>query len=384
MINVGIIGWRGMVGSVMLQRMQAEGDFDHINPVFFTTSSPNKPAPNFKQKQKLLLDANCIESLKSLDIVISMQGSKYTQKIHPQLRSQNWRGYWIDASSHLRMHKNSIIMLDPVNKKHIEKSLKQGCKDFTGGNCTVSLMLMAIAGLVNSNLVKAVQATTYQAISGQGAKAMAELFAQQQILANYNKELTGLKLVEHIHSLCKNTNFPTQNIGATLSANILPWIDSYAENGQSKEEFKAMTETNKILNYQQNITIDSTCVRTPSLRCHSQSLFIHLKENIPLSEINTILTSPHNFNEIIPNEKKDTLEHLSPISAENSLKIKIGRIRKANLGNNFLQLFTVGDQLLWGAAEPLRRGLRIILEHIKDNHKESKQYDTKKQLAIHT
>ena len=370
MIQVGIIGVRGMVGSTLLDRMQTENDLENLNITFFSSSQQNTPAPDINQQQKNFANAHQIDDLSKMDILISTQGSQYTQEVHPKLRNLNWTGYWIDAASHLRMHKSSIIILDPINKTHIEDGLKNGIKDFIGSNCTVSLMLMAIAGLTQKELVKSIQATTYQAISGSGANAITELYDQLKITSQMANDQHGLVLANTLHHKLRidENQLPTKHIQTTLAMSLIPWIDTPMQYGQTKEEWKAMSETNKILNTEKNpIPIDSTCVRIPTLRCHSQSLFLELHQDLPIEEIEALIDNAHPWVKVVPNTQKDSIHQLSPIICANSLTIKVGRVRKTNKSPNHIQLFSTGDQLLWGAAEPLRRTLKIIIKHIQKN-----------------
>ena len=368
MIQVGIIGVRGMVGSTLLDRMQTENDLENLNITFFSTSQQNTPAPNLNQQQKNFANAYQINNLEKMDILVSTQGSQYTREVHPKLRSRNWKGYWIDAASHLRMNKNSIIILDPINKVHIENGLENGIKDFIGSNCTVSLMLMAIAGLTQQKLVKSIQATTYQAISGAGANAITELYEQLKITSQMADETQGLTLANTLHQklISQKNQLPTTHINNILAMSLIPWIDTPMPNGQTKEEWKAMAETNKILgSIKRPIPIDTTCVRTPTLRCHSQALFLELTQNLHVYEIESLIQKSHPWVEVVPNTQIDSTKKLDPITCANSLRIKVGRIRKTNKSPNCIQLFTTGDQLLWGAAEPIRRTLKIIVQHCK-------------------
>ena len=383
MIQVGIIGARGMVGSTLLKRMRKEGDFENLDITFFSTSQENKPAPKVNQKNQTFKNAYHIKNLTPMEILISTQGSQYTQEIHQKLREHNWNGFWIDAASYLRMKKNSIIVLDPINKENIERGLERGIKDFIGSNCTVSLMLMAIGGLIQKKLVKSIQVTTYQAISGSGANAITELYQQIKMTSQMANEQQGLNLADTLHhnlSLKKN-HLPKTHIQNTLAMNLIPWIDRPMQNGQSKEEWKAMCETNKILNCEEKpIPVDSTCVRVPTLRCHSQSLFLELEKNLTLCEVESIIENAHPWVEVVPNTQKNSTHELSPITCANSLTIKVGRIRKALKSENHFQLFTTGDQLLWGAAEPIRRTLKIIVNHIKNVKSKKRLSTTEKAL----
>lgn len=367
MLNIGIVGIRGMVGSVLIDRMLKEKDLTGCRTYYFSTSQAGSPI-SIDDTTHTLLNANDILQLQKMHVIIATQGSQYTQKIHPQLRKNNWKGYWIDAASYLRMSEKSIIILDPINKTHIENGLKNGIKDFIGSNCTVSLMLMAIAGLTQQKLVKSIQATTYQAISGAGANAITELYNQLKITSQMVDGIQGLALANTLHQklISPKNQLPTTHINNILAMSLIPWIDKPMPNGQTKEEWKAMAETNKILGSTKiPIPIDTTCVRTPTLRCHSQALFIELTQNLPVSEIESLIQKAHPWVEVVRNTQIDSTEKLNPITCANSLTIKVGRIRKANKNQNCIQLFTTGDQLLWGAAEPIRRTLKIIMQHCK-------------------
>ena len=367
-MRVGLVGWRGMVGSVLMQRMVEERDFDHIDPVFYTTSQVGIPAPNLGKDAGLLQDAFDIQSLLKLDAIITCQGGSYTEKVYPALRQAGWKGYWIDAASTLRMKDDAIITLDPVNFDQIQQGIHAGTNTYVGGNCTVSLMLMGLGGLYKAGLVEWVSAMTYQAASGAGAKNMRELISQMGVvndcvtseLANPSSSILDIdrKVAETIRS----DSFPTSEFGAPLAGSLIPWIDVKRENGQSKEEWKATVETNKILGLQDSpIAIDGTCVRIGAMRCHSQALTIKLKQDVPMDEIEEIIATHNDWVKVIPNERDITAQELTPAKVTGTLSVPVGRLRKMSMGNDFLNAFTVGDQLLWGAAEPLRRTLRIIL-----------------------
>ena len=371
-MRVGLVGWRGMVGSVLMQRMVEERDFDHIEPVFYTTSQVGIPAPNLGKDAGLLQDAFDIQSLLKLDAIITCQGGSYTEKVYPALRQAGWRGYWIDAASTLRMKDDAIITLDPVNFDQIQQGIHAGTNTYVGGNCTVSLMLMGLGGLYKAGLVEWVSAMTYQAASGAGAKNMRELISQMGVvndcvtseLANPSSSILDIdrKVAETIRS----DSFPTSEFGAPLAGSLIPWIDVKRENGQSKEEWKATVETNKILGLQDSpIAIDGTCVRIGAMRCHSQALTIKLKQDVPMDEIEEIIATHNDWVKVIPNERDITAQELTPAKVTGTLSVPVGRLRKMSMGNDFLNAFTVGDQLLWGAAEPLRRTLRIILNEKK-------------------
>ncbi|PJC88317.1 aspartate-semialdehyde dehydrogenase [Vibrio sp. HA2012] len=367
-MRVGLVGWRGMVGSVLMQRMVEERDFDHIEPVFYSTSQIGIPAPSLGKDAGLLQDAFDIESLKKLDAVITCQGGGYTEKVYPALRQAGWKGYWIDAASTLRMEKDAIITLDPVNLTQIQQGIHSGIKTYVGGNCTVSLMLMGLGGLYEKGLVEWMSAMTYQAASGAGAKNMRELISQMgAINDSVSTELADpsssiLDIDRKVAETIRSSSFPTEQFGAPLAGSLIPWIDVKRENGQSKEEWKAIAETNKILGRQDNpIAIDGTCVRIGAMRCHSQALTIKLKQNVPMDEIEDIIASHNDWVKVIPNERDITAQELSPAKVTGTLSVPVGRLRKLAMGDDFLNAFTVGDQLLWGAAEPLRRTLRILL-----------------------
>ncbi len=367
-MRVGLVGWRGMVGSVLMQRMVEERDFDLIEPVFFSTSQIGVPAPNFGKDAGMLHDAFDIESLKQLDAVITCQGGSYTEKVYPALRQAGWKGYWIDAASTLRMDKEAIITLDPVNLKQILHGIHHGTKTFVGGNCTVSLMLMALGGLYERGLVEWMSAMTYQAASGAGAQNMRELISQMGVINDaVSSELANpassiLDIDKKVAETMRSGSFPTDNFGVPLAGSLIPWIDVKRDNGQSKEEWKAGVEANKILGLQDSpVPIDGTCVRIGAMRCHSQALTIKLKQNIPLDEIEEMIATHNDWVKVIPNERDITARELTPAKVTYTLSVPVGRLRKMAMGDDFLNAFTVGDQLLWGAAEPLRRTLRIIL-----------------------
>ncbi|ELK8309220.1 TPA: aspartate-semialdehyde dehydrogenase [Vibrio vulnificus] len=367
-MRVGLVGWRGMVGSVLMQRMVEEKDFDLIEPVFFSTSQIGIPAPNFGKDAGLLQDAFNIDALKQLDAVITCQGGGYTEKVYPALREAGWKGYWIDAASTLRMAPDSIITLDPINLAQIQQGIHSGTNTFVGGNCTVSLMLMALGGLYKQGMVEWMSAMTYQAASGAGAQNMRELISQMGVINDaVSSELANpsssiLDIDRKVAETMRSSSFPVDNFGAPLAGSLIPWIDVKRENGQSKEEWKGGVEANKILGLQNSpIPIDGTCVRIGAMRCHSQALTIKLKQNVPLDEIEELIASDNEWVKVIPNERDITAQELTPAKVTGTLSIPVGRLRKMSMGDDFLNAFTVGDQLLWGAAEPLRRTLRIIL-----------------------
>ena len=358
-----------MVGSVLMQRMQQEGDFDHVDPVFFTTSQIGGKGPAIGKDVAALKDARDIAELKAMDIVVSAQGGDYTNEIYPKLRAAGWTGYWIDAASALRMQKDAVIILDPVNRDVIDAALKQGGKNFIGGNCTVSLMLMGMHGLFKAGLVEWVTAMTYQAASGAGAQNMRELLAQMGALHGAVKSLLDdpvssiLEIDRKVSESQRGGALPTEHFGVPLAGSLIPWIDKDLGNGQSKEEWKAQAEGNKILGREANpIPMDGVCVRIGAMRCHSQALTIKLKRDLPISEIEDILAAANPWVKVIPNRKEASVRELTPAAVTGTLAVPIGRLRKLPMGGDYLSAFTVGDQLLWGAAEPLRRMLRILLE----------------------
>lgn len=366
---VGLVGWRGMVGSVLMNRMVQEGDFAHITPVFFSTSNAGGDAPDFGTPAGTLKDANDISELAKCDTIITCQGGDYTKSVHSKLRDSGWNGYWIDAASSLRMNDDAVIILDPVNRSVIDNALANGKKDFIGGNCTVSLMLMAIGELFARDWVEWVSAMTYQAASGAGANNMRELIAGMGYIHDGVKDELAdpasaiLEIDRKVAELQRSDEFPKQYFGAPLAGSLIPYIDSQLDNGQSREEWKGQAETNKILGKGDSdlINIDGICVRIGAMRCHSQALTIKLKKDIPLQEIQQALIDSDNpWLDVVPNDKPDTVARLSPVAVTGTLNVALGRLRKMNMGGEYLTAFTVGDQLLWGAAEPLRRMLAII------------------------
>ncbi|WPA92209.1 aspartate-semialdehyde dehydrogenase [Providencia zhijiangensis] len=368
MKNVGFIGWRGMVGSVLMQRMVEEGDFNVIHPVFFTTSQHGAEAPVFGGHRSTLQDAFDIDALSALDIIISCQGGDYTNEVYPKLREAGWKGYWIDAASALRMKDDAIIILDPVNHQYIQDGLNKGIKTFVGGNCTVSLMLMSLGGLFANNLVEWASVATYQAASGAGARNMRELLSQMGSLhAQVAKELQNpasaiLEIEKKVTDFTRSGSMPTDAFGVPLAGSLIPWIDKALENGQSREEWKGQAETNKILATGSNIIpVDGLCVRVGALRCHSQAFTLKLKKDVPLNEVEQLLASHNEWVKVVPNDREITMRELTPAAVTGTLSTPVGRLRKLNMGPEYLSAFTVGDQLLWGAAEPLRRMLRILL-----------------------
>ncbi|UAX41976.1 aspartate-semialdehyde dehydrogenase [Pasteurella canis] len=368
MQNVGFIGWRGMVGSVLMDRMQQENDFANINPVFFTTSQAGQKAPVFAGKEAgELKSAFDINELQKLDIIVTCQGGDYTNEVYPKLRATGWNGYWIDAASALRMEKEAIIVLDPVNQNVISEGLKNGIKTYVGGNCTVSLMLMALGGLFERDLVEWVSVATYQAASGAGAKNMRELLVQMgqledSVKADLDNPASSILDIERQVTAKMRGDLPIDNFGAPLAGSLIPWIDKLWEDGQTKEEWKGYAETNKILGLDHNpIPVDGLCVRIGALRCHSQAFTIKMKKDLPLEEIEQILASHNEWVKVIPNDKETTLCELTPTKVTGTLSVPVGRLRKLKMGPEYLAAFTVGDQLLWGAAEPLRRILKQLV-----------------------
>ncbi|WP_058910407.1 aspartate-semialdehyde dehydrogenase [Entomohabitans teleogrylli] len=367
MKNVGFIGWRGMVGSVLMQRMVEERDFDAIRPVFFSTSQLGQEAPAFGgHAGGTLQDAYSLEALKALDIIVTCQGGDYTNEMYPKLRESGWQGYWIDAASSLRMKDDAIIILDPVNQHVIQDGLNKGIKTFVGGNCTVSLMLMSLGGLFANDLVEWVSVATYQAASGGGARHMRELLTQMgQLHSEVAAELADpasaiLDIERKVTRLTRSGALPVDNFGVPLAGSLIPWIDKQLENGQSREEWKGQAETNKILNTARAIPVDGLCVRVGALRCHSQAFTLKLKKDVSLSTIESMLASHNDWVKVVPNDREITMRELTPAAVTGTLTTPVGRLRKLNMGPEFLSAFTVGDQLLWGAAEPLRRMLRQL------------------------
>ncbi|NOY14442.1 MAG: aspartate-semialdehyde dehydrogenase [Deltaproteobacteria bacterium] len=363
---VGLVGWRGMVGSVLMQRMVEENDLAGVEAVFFSTSQAGQAAPDFGQGGGTLEDANNIAKLAEQDVIITCQGGDYTKKIHPELRAAGWDGYWIDAASALRMDENAVIILDPTNLDVIEDALNNGVKDFIGGNCTVSLMLIAIGGLFKAGLVEWVSSMTYQAASGAGAPNMRELLAQMGCLNNAVAEQLKtpgsaiLEIDRKVTATLRSDEIPTAEFGFPLAGSVLPWIDREVEDGQSREEWKGYAETNKILGNGTPIPVDGICVRIGSMRCHSQALTIKLNKDLPIDAIEQIIDNDNQWVKLVPNTKAATLEQLTPTAVSGTLSIPVGRVRKMKMGPEYLSAFTCGDQLLWGAAEPLRRMLRIL------------------------
>ncbi len=367
-MRVGFVGWRGMVGSVLMSRMLEENDFALIEPVFFTTSNVGGEGPDIGVDIPPLMDAYDLESLASLDAIISCQGGDYTKRVFSDLRNAGWKGFWIDAASSLRMEDDAVLALDPVNKNVIEEGLKSGVKNFIGGNCTVSLMLMGLGGLFRAGHVEWVSAMTYQAASGSGAKNMRELITQmgeiKSCVASALKDPSSAILeIDRQVAETMRSGLSIDEFGAPLAGSLLPFIDTQLKNGQSREEWKGGVETNKILgSTAKPIPIDGICVRVGAMRCHSQALTIKLNSDIPLDEISEMIDSANEWSKVIPNDRDITLQELTPTKVTGTLSVPVGRLRKMAMGPEYLSAFTVGDQLLWGAAEPLRRMLRILLE----------------------
>jgi aspartate-semialdehyde dehydrogenase len=367
-MQVGIIGWRGMVGSVLVQRMREERDFDLVDPVFFSTSQAGTTAPAIGKTVPAVKDANDVTALAAMDVLISCQGGEYTADIHPKLRKAGWKGYWIDAARQLRMADDAVIILDPVNREVIDRALDRGLKDFIGGNCTVSLMLMAMDGLFRADLIEWMTSMTYQAASGGGAKHMRELISQMGLAHASVADLLAdpassiLDIDRELIATQRGSDFPVANFGFPLAGSLLAWIDADLGNGQSREEWKAQAEGNKILGRSsRQIPIDGICVRIGSMRCHSQALTVKLRRDVPLAEIERLLADANDWVKVVPNEKNATLRDLTPTAVTGTLTVPVGRLKKLSMGGDYLQAFTVGDQLLWGAAEPLRRMMRIIV-----------------------
>ncbi|HEY7945895.1 MAG TPA: aspartate-semialdehyde dehydrogenase [Casimicrobiaceae bacterium] len=368
MMRVGFVGWRGMVGSVLLQRMLEEKDFDLIDPVFFSTSSAGAPGPKIGRSNAPLKDAGNARALAELDVIVTCQGGEWTKPMHAKLRGMGWNGYWIDAASALRMADDAVIVLDPVNKDVIDAALDRGVRNYIGGNCTVSLMMMAIAGLLKRDLVEWMTCMTYQSASGAGAQNMRELLQQMGEAHLAAKELLDdpgssiLDIDREVAGILRDGRFPTEHTGVPLAGSLIPWIAEDMGNGVSKEEWKGGAETNKILGREARpIPVESICVRIGAMRCHSQALTIKLKRNLPLPEIERMLGDAHPWARVVPNTREASLRELTPAAVTGKLEIPIGRLRKLAIGDDYLGAFTVGDQLLWGAAEPLRRMLRILL-----------------------
>jgi len=374
MLRVGIVGWRGMVGSVLVQRMREERDFDHVEPVFFSTSQAGGKGPEIGKATEAVKNATDLAELKKLPVIISCQGGDYTSEIYPKLRQQGWKGYWIDAASALRMNDDAVIILDPLNMDLIKSAIKAGTKNYIGGNCTVSLMLMGMAGLFQRDEVEWMTSMTYQAASGQGASAMRDLVAQMATIADRSQQLLDdpasaiLEIDRNVTESIRSRDLPRETIGYPLAGSLLPWIDKDLGNGQSREEWKAQAEANKILgrgngkNGAKAIPMDGVCVRVGAMRCHSQAMTIKLRRPVPMDEVEGMLADAHDWVKVVPNRREETLAELTPAAVTGKLTVPVGRLRKLPMGDDYLAAFTVGDQLLWGAAEPLRRMVRILLD----------------------
>lgn len=367
MKRVGLVGWRGMVGSVLMQRMREENDFADIEPVFFSTSQAGQPGPDVGKDVPPLKDATDLDELKAMEAIVSCQGGGYTQEIYPRLRQAGWSGYWIDAASTLRMEEDSVLILDPVNLGVIEQALADGYKTFVGGNCTVSLLLMAVGGLLKQDLVEWISPMTYQAASGAGAQNMRELLQQMGSIHGSVKPLLDdpagaiLEIDRTVSEFMRSSEYPSEHFGVPLAGSLIPWIDSAMPNGQTREEWKAQVEANKILGRAADpVPIDGVCVRIGAMRSHSQALTVKLRKDVPLPDVEAILAQANDWVKVVPNEREASMRELTPAAVTGTLSVPVGRLRKLNMGPEFLGAFTVGDQLLWGAAEPLRRMLRIL------------------------
>lgn len=369
MKRVGLVGWRGMVGSVLMQRMVEERDFDLVEPVFFTTSQVGGKGPSIGREVPALQDARSIDALKPMDIIISCQGGDYTAEVFPKLREAGWSGHWIDAASSLRMQDDAVIILDPVNLNVIKDAIIHGGRNWIGGNCTVSLMLMAVGALFRRDLVEWMSAMTYQAASGAGAQNMRELLTQMGEVHRVAKGLLDdpasaiLDIDREVAGILREEKFPTANFGVPLAGSLIPWIDKEMDNGQSREEWKGQAETNKILGRESNpVPVDGICVRVGAMRCHSQALTLKLRQDVPLDEIEGMIAESNAWVRVVPNRRDSSMRELTPAAVTGTLSVPVGRLRKLNMGPQYLGAFTCGDQLLWGAAEPLRRMLRVLLD----------------------
>ena len=366
-MKTGIVGWRGMVGSVLMDRMRAERDFDVIEPVFFSTSQAGGVAPDVGRGAGVLRSATDLDALAACDVIVTCQGGDYTNAVHPRLRAGGWQGYWIDAASALRMKDDAVIILDPVNRNVIDAALKSGVRDYVGGNCTVSLMMLALGGLFRAGLVEWITSMTYQAASGAGAPNMRELLSQMGAAHAAVSGLLGdpgsaiLDIDRAVTDCLRSDALPTAQFGTALAGSLIPWIDKDLGNGQSREEWKGGAETNKILGRAANpIPVEGICVRIGAMRCHSQAMTIKLSRDLPLGEIEQVIADGNEWVRLVPNTREDSIRELSPARVSGTLSIPVGRVRKLSLGGEYITAFTVGDQLLWGAAEPLRRMLRIL------------------------
>jgi len=371
MVKIGFVGWRGMVGSVLMGRMLEEGDFKGFEPCFFTTSNVGGQGPDIGLDAPALLDAHDLERLTEQDIVVTCQGGGYTEAVYPEIRKKGWKGYWIDAASTLRMDEESVIVLDPVNGHVIQDGLASGIRTFVGGNCTVSLMLMALSGLFAHDLVEWISSMTYQAASGAGAKNMKELAEQMMALGDASREMlndpssTAVDIDARLTDTFRGDSFPREQFGVPLAASLIPWIDRPMESGQSREEWKGYAETNKILGLDPPVPVDGICVRVGAMRCHSQAFTVKLNRNAPIDEIQDMIGKANDWVRVVPNEKEGTMRELTPAAVSGTLAVPVGRLRKMLMGPEYLAVFSCGDQLLWGAAEPIRRMLRIVIEHLE-------------------
>ncbi len=370
-MKTGIVGWRGMVGSVLMGRMAAEGDLELVEPVFFSTSQAGRAAPEVQgRKAGPLRDGNDVAALAECDVVVTCQGGDYTNDVHPRLRAAGWNGYWIDAASALRMQSDAVIILDPVNRNVIDAALAAGSRDYVGGNCTVSLMMMALGGLFRANLIEWITSMTYQAASGAGAQNMRELIEQMGSVHEAaapllrNPASAILDIDRAVTDRLRSPGLPRANFGTALAGNLIPWIDKDMGNGVSREEWKGGAETNKILgrNADTAIPVEGICVRVGAMRCHSQAMTIKLKRDLPLVEIERLIAGGNDWVRLVPNTREASIAGLAPAAVSGTLDIPIGRLRKLSMGGDYITAFTVGDQLLWGAAEPIRRMLRILVE----------------------
>ncbi len=370
MLRIGFVGWRGMVGSVLMGRMMEEKDFKGFEPIFFSTSDAGGKGPDVGKGTSPLKDAFNLELLAEMDVVVTCQGGDYTKSVYPSIRKQRWNGYWVDAASALRMQEDAVIVLDPVNRSVIDQALLSGVKNYVGGNCTVSLMLMAISGLLASGYVEWISTMTYQSASGAGAKHMKELIAQMKEIGDASRPLlddpasTAIELDRMVTRTVRDHSFPTDNFLAPLAASVIPWIDSLMESGQTREEWKGCVEANKILGTKNPIPVDGICVRVGAMRCHSQGLTIKLTRDLPLDEVTDMIRGSNDWVRIVPNDRDSTLAQLTPAAVSGTLTVPIGRLRKMIIGPEYVAAFTVGDQLLWGAAEPIRRVIRILVDHL--------------------
>ncbi len=369
MALVGLVGWRGMVGSVLMDRMQAEGDFAHFEPLFFSTSNAGGAAPSMAKNETKLQDAHDIGALKRCDIVITCQGGDYTTEVFPKLRAAGWNGHWIDAASTLRMKDDAVIILDPVNLPVIKDSLARGGRNWIGGNCTVSCMLMGVGALYKAGLVEWMSTMTYQAASGGGAQHMRELLTQYGTLNAEVKALLAdpksaiLEIDRRVIAKQRSlSGAEVENFGVPLGGSLIPWIDKDLGNGTSREEWKGMAETNKILGNAAAVPVDGFCVRVGAMRCHSQALTFKLRKDVPVADVEAMIAADNAWVKVVPNTREATLRDLTPVAVTGTMTIPVGRLRKLAMGPEYLGAFTIGDQLLWGAAEPLRRMLRILLE----------------------